>query len=189
MTHHRRFGLLVAVGVVVILTSIGCDGRQETPPSRQPKMESRTPVAGTDQRRVRAPAVAGLFYPKDEKSLSAMLDKLLSAATTQSLTNARALICPHAGYEYSGPIAANAYQTVAGRSFDTVIILAASHYTDFRGVSVPASDAYETPLGKVPVSEKAKLLAKQSPFVFEPRCFVQRPSWSGMASKPAPPDG
>ena len=90
-------------------------------------MESRTPVAGTDEHRVRAPAVAGLFYPKDEKLLSAMLDKLLSAATTQAITNARALICPHAGYEYSGPIAANAYQTVSGRSFDTVIILAASH--------------------------------------------------------------
>jgi AmmeMemoRadiSam system protein B/AmmeMemoRadiSam system protein A len=160
----------------------GCDGRQETPPPRQPE------TAAAPQR-VRAPAVAGLFYPKEEKALAKLLDAMLQTAPVDSITNVRALICPHAGYEYSGPVAAHAYKTLPGHSFDTVIILAASHYADFRGVSVPDTDAYELPLGRVPVSEKAKLLARQRPFVLEPQCYVQRPSWAGYASKPAPAIG
>ena len=105
------------------------------------------------------------------------------------MTNLKALICPHAGYVYSGPVAARAYKALSGRDYRTVIILAASHYADFRGVSVPAAAAYETPLGRVPVSERARQLARQPPFILEPRCFVQRPAWSEQASKPAPPAG
>ena len=147
---------------------------------------------------MREPAVAGAFYRRGKDLLREQVERCFSlplgpgkvpSVSRPGARKIKGAVFPHAGYEYSGPIAANAYQTVSGRSFDTVIILAASHYADFRGVSVPASDAYETPLGKVPVSEKAKLLAKQSPFVFEPKCFVQRPQWSGIASKPAPPAG
>ncbi len=138
---------------------------------------------------VRQPAVAGLFYPKDPKALSAVVDRCLAAAPTNAVVGVRALICPHAGYEYSGPVAAHAYNHIADGSFDTVIILAASHYALFQGVSVPATEAYETPLGRVPVSEKARQLAKQSPFVLEPRCLVQRPQWSAVASKSCPSAG
>jgi len=99
------------------------------------------------------------------------------------------LIAPHAGYEYSGPVAAHAYQQIAGRGYETVVILAASHYAAFRGASVPATDAYETPLGRVAVSTKARQLAKTPPFVLEPRCRVQRPQWAGIASKAAPAVG
>jgi hypothetical protein len=56
-------------------------------------------------------------------------------------------------------------------------------------VSVPATDAYETPLGQVPVSEKARQLALHSPFVLEPGCHVQWPQWSSLASKPSPSAG
>ena len=189
MIQRRGFGPLVVASVVVVtLMNTGCDGRQDVP-SRQPAVESRTPAPSAKPLLVREPAVAGLFYPKEEEALSKMLDALFDAAPAHPVTNLRALICPHAGYEFSGPVAAHAYKTLVGRSFDTVVILAASHYTAFQGVSVPATDAYDTPLGRVAVSEKAKLLAKQSPFVLEPKCNVQRPSWSGYSSKPTPAMG
>ena len=188
MIPRRGFGPLVVASVAVVtVMNTGCDGRQEA--SQQPQLESRAPAPGTNLVHAREPAVAGLFYPKEEKALARMLDGLLEAAPAHAVKNVRALICPHAGYEYSGPVAAHAYKTLTGRRFDTVIILAASHYAGFQGVSVPASDAYETPLGRVAVSGKAKLLAKQSPFVVEPKCYVQRPPWASSASKPAPPIG
>ena len=99
------------------------------------------------------------------------------------------MVCPHAGYEFSGPTAGYAYKRIAGGGYDTVILLGPSHYALFKGASVSAADAYETPLGRVAISEKARALASKPPFVAEPRCMVQRPSWLGMASKPAPASG
>jgi AmmeMemoRadiSam system protein B/AmmeMemoRadiSam system protein A len=152
---------------------------------------NQSPVAkgSASPQNIRQPAVAGLFYPKDPKTLANTVDQCLAAAPTNAVASVRALICPHAGYEYSGPVAAYAYKRIASGSFDTVIILAPSHYALFQGVSVPATDAYETPLGQVPISEKARQLAKQSLFVLEPRCLVQRPQWSTLASKPSPSVG
>ena len=139
--------------------------------------------------RIRLPAVAGLFYPKESKALGNTIDRLVAAAPTNRIEGVRALICPHAGYEYSGPTAATAYRLLAGKAYDTVIILAPSHYALFQGASVSATDAYETPLGTVPVWQKARELAEQPPFVLEPHCLVQRPGWSGSSSKPAPAAG
>ena len=139
--------------------------------------------------KVRPPAVAGLFYPKEPSQLTRALDRFLAAAPERDATQLRALISPHAGYEYSGPVAAFGYKLLAGRDYRTVILLAASHYANFEGVSVPATDAYQTPLGAVPVSPLARELAKQKPFVLEPCCYVQRPQWSHLAPKPAPAPG
>jgi len=135
---------------------------------------------------VREPAVAGLFYPKDPAELSRMIDRLLAAAPVEPVGDLKAIVCPHAGYEFSGPTAAYAYKNLVGRRFDTVIILAPSHYALFDGASVPAVDAYRTPLGLVPISAKARALAKTSPCLSEPCCPVQRPAWWQQSSKPAP---
>lgn len=170
------------VAAILILTMTACGEKPEA-------TTNTTPTATAQPQRTRQPAVAGLFYPKDRQELSAMIDGFLAAAPTNQLPNVKALICPHAGYPYSGPTAAYAYKLITGRDYETVVILAPSHYASFDGVSVPATDSYETPLGKVPVSEKAKLLAKQKPFMLEPKCFVQRPPWARIASKPLPPDG
>jgi AmmeMemoRadiSam system protein A len=136
---------------------------------------------------VREPAVAGLFYPRDAAQLSQTLDALLARARLRVIEGElRAILCPHAGYEFSGPVAAEAYRLLAGRAYDTVVILAPSHYALFRGASVIAADAYRTPLGLVPVSPKAKQWAEAEPFVLEPKCLVQRPQWSKQASHPEP---
>ena len=140
--------------------------------------------------RVREPAVAGLFYPKDPVVLSQTLDALLASAPSHTLDGElRALICPHAGYQFSGPVAASGFRLLPGRDFQTVILLAVSHYAAFDGASVADANVYRTPLGDVPVSPKAAALAKLAPFVLEPRCFLRRPDWAAQASHPVPPTG
>jgi MEMO1 family protein len=174
------------IPVVLMLATAGCGQPDQT--NRAPAGPSVVATAASPQE-VRLPAVAGLFYPKDPKVLADTIDGLLTGAKTQQVQNVRALICPHAGYEFSGPVAACAYRLISGGKYDTVIILGPSHYALFQGASVPAAAAYETPLGRVPVSDKLRQLAKSPPFVVEPRCLVERPQWSGMASKPEPAPG
>jgi AmmeMemoRadiSam system protein B/AmmeMemoRadiSam system protein A len=135
---------------------------------------------------VRLPSVAGLFYPADAESLGRMVDGLIAKAPAHALKNLRALVSPHAGYEYSSPVAAHGFKLLAGRSVDTVILLAASHYAYFDGALVSQASAYRTPLGDVPVSEKARALAGRGPFVSDASCHVQRPSWSRHSPRPAP---
>jgi hypothetical protein len=147
-----------------------------------------TPKAVAKQS-VREPAVAGLFYPKDPVQLSLMIDHLLAAAPTEPVGDLKAIVCPHAGYEFSGPVAAYSFKNLIGRRYDTVIILGPSHYAYFDGASVPAVDAYRTPLGLVPISPKARSLAKISPCLSEPCCPVKRPDWWRQSSKPAPDPG
>lgn len=101
----------------------------------------------------------------------------------------RALIAPHAGYAYSGLTAAHAFRQVSEQSFQRVVVLGPSHFARFAGASLPACDAYATPLGEVPVAPLARSLAGQGPFVSEPRCPVQRPPWGRpVPSGAATPD-
>jgi hypothetical protein len=73
--------------------------------------------------------------------------------------------------------------------YDTVILLAPSHYAAFRGASVSSAAAFRTPLGLVPVSEKAAVLAKAPPFLPESPCRVQRPAWAAQSSRTLPAAG
>jgi AmmeMemoRadiSam system protein A len=172
--------------IALLLPFSGCNSRPETPGTDQ-RIQS---VEQTNSHlRVRVPAVAGLFYPADEPALSQMVDGLLENAPAHHIPHLKGLVCPHAGYPYSGPTAAIAYKTLTGRDIQTVVILGPSHYGLFQGASVPNVDAYQTPLGKVLISEKAQPLLKTSPFVLEPRCLVQRPPWWQQSSKPAPAAG
>jgi len=139
--------------------------------------------------KVREPAVAGVFYPKDKDALKRDVERLLAAAKPEPVKNLRALVCPHAGYEFSAPIAASGYKLLAGQRFSTVILLGPSHYALFSGAFVPAVDAYRTPLGFIPLSPKALEMAKIAPFSANPRCRVNRPNWVGRSSRKAPPVG
>lgn len=174
----------VLIGLSLLLMLGACSNGETTPTAAvagTPDSQAKSPPP----KRVREPAVAGLFYPADAKRLAATLDKLLASVETQSPGKLRALVCPHAGYEYSGPIAAHSYKQLAGRDVRTVLLMAPSHYALFDGVSVLDADAYRTPLGLVPVSPKSAELAKVKPFRLEPRGGVRRPPWSGQSPKPA----
>ena len=138
-------------------------------------------------KKVREPAVAGLFYPKDPAELSRMIDTCLVGAKGEPPAGElKALICPHAGYPYSGPVAASAFRLLAGRDYTTVVVLGPSHYADLRAASVTNADLFRTPLGDVPVSAKARALAQLRPFALEPPCLVQRPDWWRQSSRSAP---
>jgi hypothetical protein len=132
-----------------------------------PALATGTTVAAT---RVREPAVAGLFYPRDAAGLSRVIERCLAAAKAEPGGDLRALICPHAGYPYSGPVAAYAYKLLVGREYETVVVLGPSPITPaFPAASVTDADRFRTPLGDVPISAKARALAKLTPFALEPR--------------------
>ena len=111
-------------------------------------------VHARDPQKVRAAAVAGSFYPADPKALSAMIDDLLARVTTPPITEPLlAVVAPHAGYEYSGPVAAYTYAQLKGRKYTRVVVIAPSHYESFDYSSVYDGDTYATPLGIVPVDK------------------------------------
>jgi AmmeMemoRadiSam system protein A len=184
---RSRRSVITSLFLLPLLAGFGCDGRGEG--SAQRSQTNLPEKSAEAPRRVREPAVSGLFYPAQASALSKTIDDMLESTEPRFLPRLRALVCPHAGYEYSGRTAACAYKTLAGREIRTVLILAPSHYADFAGASVSDTDAYRTPLGLVPVSEKAKALASVAPFVLEPRCLVERPGWWMQAPKKAPEPG
>lgn len=116
--------------------------------------------------RVRPSALAGTWYPGDSRELADYVDGLLEAAepAAQELP-IRALIAPHAGYRFSGATAAEVFALVRGREFKRVILLAPSHHSGFRGLSIADVDAYQTPLGAVPLDEPAVAELRRSDLV------------------------
>jgi len=115
--------------------------------------------------RVRSPAVAGIFYPGGASSLAANVDDLLSQAQAKAARRPRALICPHAGYRYSGKMAAESFSQLRGESYEQVILMGPSHRVMFRGVALSDMDAFETPLGQLPLTANLATLARSRPFV------------------------
>ena len=122
--------------------------------------------AATPQK-VRPAGVAGSFYPADPKELSSMIDDMLAHASSPPINDPiLAVVAPHAGYPYSGPVAAYTYAALKGRKFSRVLVIAPSHYVAFDFTSVYDGDAYATPLGTVPVDKAfARQLAKMSPSI------------------------
>jgi AmmeMemoRadiSam system protein B len=104
----------------------------------------------------RRPAVEGLFYPAEPTELRAMIRRDLAACEVSGAAP-KAIIAPHAGYVYSGPIAASVYARLAQarESISRVILLGPSHRVPFRGLAASSADAFETPLGSVPVDREA----------------------------------
>jgi AmmeMemoRadiSam system protein B len=103
--------------------------------------------------RVRPPAVAGVFYPDDPRELARTVADLLAAAPRRNGPPVKAMVVPHAGYVYSGPIAAPAFAALrpAARQIRRVVLLGPSHFAPLRGVAAPDADAFATPLGAAPI--------------------------------------
>jgi len=108
------------------------------------------------QHPIREPAVAGTFYPEDPGELTSTVDRLLARTNGQVEPDRelRALISPHAGYAYSGVVAAEAYACLKGRGYTTVVLVGPDHYIGFEGVAVYPRGAFRTPLGDVWVDEE-----------------------------------
>ncbi len=120
--------------------------------------------------RVRPSALAGGWYPADPVALAALVDGMLDAVGWEagdsvSIDPVRALILPHAGYQFSGATAAEAIARVSGARFKRVLILAPSHYSGYLGLSIADVGAYRTPLGAVPLDSEAVARLRQSDLV------------------------
>ncbi|RMD92320.1 MAG: AmmeMemoRadiSam system protein B [Calditrichaeota bacterium] len=122
---------------------------------------------------VRRPAVADAFYPGDPSILAKEIDQMLEEANPPTIEGElKALVCPHAGYMYSGSVAATGYKLLVDKNFSVIAIISPSHREYFPAVSVFTGKGYETPLGLVPVAEELceKLIEKDSKIMA---------SWSG----------
>src|ERR671926_998418 len=108
---------------------------------------------------VRNAAVAGLFYPADARKLGAEIDELLAdtGEAAPRLGFPKALIVPHAGYIYSGPVAAAAYDQLAPARgiVRRVVLLGPVHRVPVRGLGIPADEAFATPVGQVKIDRAA----------------------------------
>jgi len=117
---------------------------------------------------VRKPAVAGMFYPANESELRNEVSLLLDIAVNEKKYNdVFGIVCPHAGYVYSGKTAAFAYNSIKGKSYKTVIVISPSHYEYFQGSAIYNGDAYQTPLGIVEIDKRMRnKLAENAETIF-----------------------
>jgi AmmeMemoRadiSam system protein B len=116
--------------------------------------------------RMRNPAVAGLFYPADPQELRRTIAAFLSAATPHGPVP-KAIIAPHAGYIYSGAIAASAYARVkpARETITKVVLLGPAHRVGFEGLALPDAEFFVSPLGAVPIDKDAAARVAKLPQV------------------------
>jgi MEMO1 family protein len=112
----------------------------------------REPTRGPEPRRPMA--VGGSWYPADPRALAREVDRYLEAAGGAVEGEVRALVCPHAGLMYSGPVAAFAYRLLRGRTPDAVVLVGPSHHMGFDGVALYARGSFATPFGDLPIDER-----------------------------------
>ncbi|MFH0877799.1 MAG: AmmeMemoRadiSam system protein B [Candidatus Omnitrophota bacterium] len=124
---------------------------------------------------MKEPNVAGAFYPSDADELLQMIQGYLKeAGDVRTEGRPLALIVPHAGYVYSGPVAAYGFKALEGMSFECVVVLAASHFYPFRGASVYQEGFFNTPLGSLEIDRalaRSLIEASNNLLVFKPEVF------------------
>jgi MEMO1 family protein len=116
---------------------------------------------------IKQPNVSGQFYPGRADELNRFIEQsTATAAGVPQDKRVQVLISPHAGYVYSGGVAAYGYKAVAGRSYSTIVLVGPSHYHDFPGVAIWPKGKFQTPLGTIDVDEDfAARLMKKAPQV------------------------
>jgi AmmeMemoRadiSam system protein B len=120
-------------------------------------IHSESEMAAGSDTSVRAPAVAGRFYPRSAEMLSRTVDDLLGCADVGLRSQRCGVITPHAGYAYSGPVAAAAFASVRGLRgrIARAAVVGPAHFVPFPGIAAPSDTAFATPLGKVPIDVAA----------------------------------
>lgn len=118
---------------------------------------------------IREPQVAGMFYPADPKVLREQIEEyLMNVKLDGKYNNIGGLVSPHAGYQYSGKIAAAAYKTIQSHEYNNIIIISPSHRDYFNGVSIYPGDGYRTPLGEISINKTLReKIVSESDIVFE----------------------
>lgn len=117
---------------------------------------------------VRPPAVAGTFYPSDPETLSALVTGFLrDGAAGNGGPAPKAVIAPHAGYVYSGPIAGSAFRAIepAAAGIERVVLLGPAHFLPIRGLALPGQQYFSTPLGEVRIEPEGAQASLRLPQV------------------------
>jgi AmmeMemoRadiSam system protein B len=136
---------------------------------------------GTYHDEERQPAVAGSFYPGDPLDLSRMVSEYLSKAKRSVFADdIKGVIAPHAGYIYSGAVAASAYKELEGLKYDNVVVISPSHTTFFQGASIYNGSAYLTPLGKLFTNQE---LASKMAQINPAKVFLSNKGHTGGGSR------
>jgi AmmeMemoRadiSam system protein B len=135
--------------------------------------------------KIRYPIVAGKFYPEDKEDLEDMIDEFLMQAEIQEIEGKIfGILVPHAGYVFSGPVAAYSYKAIYNKNFKRVILIGDSHYEYFDSVSIWEKGKWITPLGEVEVEEdlakeildySKRFVIRDSAHLFEHSLEVQLP--------------
>ncbi len=142
---RKLYFLFVFLFIFLYLSN--CDKQSDSKAQERAAKEGRFNMGQT-----RKPAVAGQFYPGDSVTLTKEIAGYFKNAKKAPISgHIMALISPHAGYMYSGQVAAYAYKLLEGLSFETVVVISPSHVAYFPGASVYNGGAYETPLGTIPI--------------------------------------
>jgi len=116
-------------------------------------------------KKIRQPAVAGMFYSAQKETLQREVAMFLeNSQAVDIVTRVYGLVAPHAGFMYSGGVAARAYRQIVDRQFDVVVVIAPSHRVYFEEVSIYNGAAYETPMGVIPIDTAlAAQIAESNP--------------------------
>ena len=106
---------------------------------------------------VRESILAGTWYPKTADALQKQVDGFLDKVPPEKKDTfpVKALVSPHAGYEWSGPTAAFAYKAVEGKKYKRVVLLGPTHHVPFEGGALPKENTFQTPLGEIPIDAEA----------------------------------
>jgi AmmeMemoRadiSam system protein B/AmmeMemoRadiSam system protein A len=162
---------LLGVCLISAVALAACSKETDAQEGRATEMEASG--------KIREPAVAGSFYPGTEEALRSAVTSMLEKAEPPMLEGkVLALISPHAGYMYSGAVAAEAYKLIEGGSFDAVIVVAPSHHVFFHGSSIYRQGPYRTPLGLIEVNRNlAEEIASADPSItFKPEAHMREHS-------------
>jgi AmmeMemoRadiSam system protein B len=134
---------------------------------------------------VREPAVAGSFYPASPKALRSDIERYLREAGDPSVEgHVLGIVSPHAGYMYSGQVAAYGYKELTGKVYETVVVVAPSHRARFEGAAVLGRGGYRTPLGLIDIDEEfcrdlvdgsSSITERKDPHILEHSLEVQLP--------------
>jgi AmmeMemoRadiSam system protein B/AmmeMemoRadiSam system protein A len=133
----------------------------------------------TVMKEIREPVVAGAFYPDRPDTLSRDVKQYLDNAKEEKIEGEIiALVSPHAGYMYSGQVAAYAYRLIEGRVFDSVVVVGPSHRALFKGASVYDRGGFRTPLGIVPIDVELskRMMERRKEIQFLPEAHAQEHS-------------
>jgi AmmeMemoRadiSam system protein B/AmmeMemoRadiSam system protein A len=139
LKHRPRAGLTF----LALLVLCACKGQKS---QGDPTMQQNIPSQD-----IRRPAVAGSWYSNEAGELRGELEEYLAEAEDFKLGEITGLVSPHAGYAYSGPVAAFSYRQIMGRHYETVVVIAPSHVEAFPYASIYGRGGYQTPLGLIPV--------------------------------------